>query len=295
MTGRAAALLVVALGSALPLAAQSLHYEGGLSVATGRYIFAERTTSWSLATGLALGSGPVTVRMTWPVYLQNSTLISISGPAGSMPTGGSSSGAVADSGAARKGREDGQGGGGQRMGISASRAEVEVPGSAVTDYALAVGDPTAQLTWRALDGRSTAAWVSLQAKAPVADTATFGTGQWDVGGAIGVSRRLGTRAMAGLEVAYWHLGDLEALDFSDPVYGTATLTYLGASGWGGGLSLTGGTAALEGYDGAAWVGLHLSRSAGAASWGLTGSIGLTETTPDLTLGLSWRVPLRRTY
>lgn len=283
-----AVLLLLASGSVLPLAAQSLRYEGGLSVATGKYIFAERTTSWSLATGFALEHRSVTVRVTMPVYLQNSTLIALSGPAGPVPTGGSSNGAVADSGAARQGRADG--GHGPRM--SASQAAIDVPRSAVTGYSAAVGDPIARLTWRALDGPATAAWVSFQAKAPVADTATFGTGQWDMGGGVGVSQRVGARALVSLDAAYWHLGDLDALDFRDPIYGTATVAYLGSGDWGGALSLTGGTATMEGYDGAAWVGADLSRLTGAAAWVLSGSIGLTETTPDLTVGLSWRVRLR---
>lgn len=45
MIRQAALVLLAALGPA-PLLAQGLSYEGGLSLATGTYIFAERTTSW---------------------------------------------------------------------------------------------------------------------------------------------------------------------------------------------------------------------------------------------------------
>lgn len=244
VTRRIALLGALLLGPAPQLWAQGLYYEGSLSVASGRYIFAERTTSWSLATGLAVGSGRVTVRASFPVYLQNSTLVSLSSPAGGMPTGGSSSGAVSDSGAARKQR-----GGDQRMwqGTPAfAMGPVEVPSTAVTDYQAAIGDPTVDLGWRAIDGTRTGMTVTAMAKAPVADTASFGTGQWDVGSSVALSRQVGRRASVGVNVSYWHLGDLPTLDFRDPVYGSAGVTYLARSGWAAGASISGGTSALEG-------------------------------------------------
>jgi hypothetical protein len=126
---RAALVLLAALGPA-SLAAQGLYYEGGLSLASGTYIFAERTTSWGISSGLAATSGPVTLRASVPVYFQNTTLVSLSGPGGGIPTGGSSSDAVADSMAARKRREDGGGGQGQGgMSLAmAGMSTVEVPG-----------------------------------------------------------------------------------------------------------------------------------------------------------------------
>jgi hypothetical protein len=290
MIGRAAGILLAVVGGpGQLLAAQGLYYEGGLSVATGRYIFADRTTSWSLTTGVALGGPRLTWRVAWPVYLQNTTLISLAGPGGTVPTGGSASGAVADSGAARKGRGDGRDGGAPMMRVASTRQIVETPASAVTGYQIAVGDPTAQVTWRALDGASTALSASVVVKVPVADTATFGTGEWDVGGTVGASQRLAARTFVGLDAAYWHLGDLETLAFRDVVSGTASLVYLSPSGWGGGVGVSAATASMDGYDGGAWVSAHLSHVAGSGSWSVHGGVGLTETTPDLTLGLAWRV------
>jgi hypothetical protein len=290
MIRRAVLVLLTALGPA-PLAAQGLYYEGGLSVATGTYIFAERTTSWAVATGIAVGSPKVTFRASVPVYFQNTTLVSLSGPGGGLPTGGSSSGAVADSGAARKGREDGGGGPQAPMGLMAAGSSVEVPASAVTGYETALGDPTMQVAWRAVDRGRTGVTASVLAKAPVADTATFGTGEWDVGAGVAVNRWIGRSVVVGLDATYWHLGDMPTLAFQDPVSGTASMTYYGAGNWGGGLSLSASTSALDGYDGPAWVGAHLLRSSDRGGWGLSAAVGLTETTSDVTVGLTWRVRL----
>ncbi len=56
-------------GIVMPPDAQSLHYEGGLSMSSGNYIYTERTTSWMLTNGLALGAGPFTIRAMLPVFL----------------------------------------------------------------------------------------------------------------------------------------------------------------------------------------------------------------------------------
>ena len=295
MIVRAALLLLPGLmGPALPLVAQGLFYEGGLSVASGVFIFAERTTGWSLSTGLAAGTRRLTFRATLPVYLQNTSLVSLSGPGGAIPTGGSSSGVVADSGAARKGR-GGAGGAAGASGMSTRLAQsaVEVPSSALTGYRAAVGDPTVEVSWRAVDAYRTGVTISLLAKAPVADTATFGTGRWDVASRVGLAQRVSRRLTAGLEVAYWHLGDLTTLDFRDPIYGTASVGYRGDGGWGGGLTFSAGSSALDGYDGPVWIGGHASRGSAGGGWGINGAVGLSETTLDFTLALSWRVRLLR--
>jgi hypothetical protein len=289
MSIRALPLLLALYRPAPPLVAQGLYYEGGLSVSRGSYIFTERTTSWSLFTGFAFDVQRVTLRLALPVHLQNTTLVSLSGHGGGLPTGGSSSGAVADTGSARK-RRSGSGDAMQPMRAFAAMGPVEVPSTAVTGYEAAVGDPTAQLAWRALSGQRTALGVSLLAKVPVADTSSFGTGQWDVGSSIAVSQGLGDRGVLGLDLTYWKLGDLSTLDFRDPVYASASLAYLRANGWGGGLSLSAGTSSLDGYDGPVWVGGYISRaSRGRSSWSLGGTVGLSETTADFTLGVTWRI------
>lgn len=286
MNRRAVVTLLAALGPA-PLAAQGLLYEGGLSVSTGTYIFAPRTTSGVVATGIALGNSRITVRASMPVYFQNTTLISLSGPGGRLPTGGSSSGAVADSGAARKGR----GSGGDRVGLMLAAAGVDVPSSAATGYDAAVGDPTMQVTWRAIDAGGTSVSASALAKAPVADTTTFGTGAWDFGIAMGIARWLGRSLVVGLDATYWRLGDMPTLAFRDPVSGSASVTYYGSPTWGAGLSASGSTSAMDGYDGPAWIGAHLVHGSGPRRWGVNAAVGLSETAPDVSVGLTWSVRL----
>jgi hypothetical protein len=287
MNGRVVPLVLALYGPALPLAAQGLQYEGGLSVASGTYIFTERTTSWSLFTGFALEKNRVSLRASLPVHVQNTTLVSLSGFGGRLPTGGSSSGVVADSGAARKRRS----GGDEMPAMSAQLAmgRVEVPASAVTGYQTSVGDPTAQLAWRALNGHRMRLSVSVLAKVPVADTSSFGTGQWDVGSSIAISQALGGGGVLGLDLTYWKLGDLSTLDFRDPFYGSGSLSYLKSNGWGGGLSLSGGTSSLGGYNGPIWVGGFIARVSRRGSWEMGGTVGLSETTPDFTISLTWKV------
>jgi hypothetical protein len=148
----------------LPLAAQSVAYEGGLSLTTGRYFFDTRTTSVALFSGLALTAGRFTLRATVPLLAQNTELVTQSS-LGGMPSGGPISGMVSDSGR-RAGRR-----GGTRM---------TVPATAVPGYAAALGDPTAMLTARVFDGPRAALTAGLGVKAPLADTArsTPATGTW---------------------------------------------------------------------------------------------------------------------
>lgn len=279
MTRWPVALLLLAPG---PLAAQGIRLDAGLGVSSGTYLFEERTTTWSLSGGVALELGGFILRGSLPVYLQNSTLISGSG-VGRIPTGGSSSGTVADSGAERRGREH----------PLLSHGAVEVPASATVDYRAALGDPILSLTWWTRGAGRTSLAIGAAVKAPAADTATFGTGQWDAGVTAGMSRALGGRLLAGLDLAYWRLGDLEELELRDPLYATASLGYLGSGGWGGTLLVSGGTTVLQGYDPPITLGAGLHRLAGAQSWSLLSTVGLTETAPDFALGVRWETRLSR--
>jgi hypothetical protein len=279
---------LVALGLFLPgpLAAQGVRFDAGLGVTSGTYLFEERTNTWSLSAGLALEEAGFILRGVVPLHYQNTTLVNATGT-GHIPTGGSSSGTVADSGEARGHRGD------SPMGRGSSHGAVDVPASAVTGYEAAVGDPTVSLSWRSRGTGATSFGLGGVMKIPVADTAAFGTGEWDVGVTAGASHRLGGRFLLGVDLAYWRLGDLEDLELRDPVYGTASLAYLSANRWGTTILVSGGTAVLRGFDAPISVGAALHRLAGATSWSLLSTVGLTETAPDLTVGLLWRVRLAR--
>lgn len=279
-------LLLLAPG---PLAAQGLRLEAGVGVSTGTYLFEQRTTTWSLSTGAQVEAGRLTLRATLPFYFQNGTLVAGSA-IGHLPTGGSSSGAVADSGQARHHRGGMQG---TRSRPDLSHGAVEVPASATAEREFAVGDPVLGLGWRSSPGGATGLRLGAAVKVPVADTATFGTGEWDLGVSVGLSRRAGERWLLGLDLAYWRLGDMPDLELRDPVYGTASVGYLGRGGWGATLLASGGTAVLEGFDPPLSLGAGLTRISGAQAWSLLGTVGLTETSPDLTLGALWSVRLTR--
>jgi len=280
MNARWASLLVTLVPLPGTTGAQGLAYEGGLSLATGEYIFTARTTSWTLSSGLSVRAGRFTVRATAPLFVQNTTLLTGSG-AGIMPSGGPSSGMVQDSGT----------GGGGMMGSGGGRRRITMPASAVTGYRVVMGDPVLHLAWNILDD-ATALTAGVATKFPLTDTTAFGTGAWDVGGTVAFTRHIGTAGFVGLDAAYWHFGDLPELDFRDVVLGTASAGRSVGTGWAASLFVSGGTAALRGYDAPASVGFTVARLGAPGLWGFTGAIGLSRTVPDVALSLSWRVRRR---
>jgi hypothetical protein len=272
--------------------AQTVHYEGGLSVSSGDYIFTERTTSWTLTNGLALAAGPFTFRATVPLYRQNTTLITGTGT-GPVPTGGSSSGIVADSAAARSGKR--QGGMGQDVAapsVLLAQGPVDVPATAVTGYEFAVGDPLASVSLALIGTSPVSLTIGAGIKLPLTDTTGFGTGEWDYGGSLSLSYRLGYTSSLGLNLGYWHLGDLPDLELNDPLMGSVTFAYLAPSGWGGLVSVSGSTSAISEFAAPAYAGATMTRVAGSGTFGVHASVGLTESAPDFTLGVSWRVDVR---
>ena len=261
-----------------PVAAQEVAWEAALAMATGTYLFTERSTGWTLTNGLAATVGPVALRVSWPVQMQNSALVTTSGSSW-IPTGGSYRGMVADSGAAR-----GSGRG------SGTMQPLEVPTTAVTSYTTALGDPTAQASVR-IGTLVRNLTLRAGAKAPVTDTAGFGTGQWDFGAGASLSYMIGRGGFLGADLGWWHVGDLPGLDLQNPVWGTVAGGATLAPGWAGLVSASGGTSALAGYDAPWSAGAGVSRLVGATMVGVNASVGLSQTAPDLSVTVSWRVRL----
>jgi len=297
---RRAALLgaaaLVGLGSTA--GAQMLHYEGGLSLASGNYIFTERTNSFALSTGLAFSAGPVTVRGTFPVFLQNTTLVASSGSM-LLPTGGASGGTVADSSAARGGR----GTGGRGMLVlepaslvldAAQDGTVDVPVTAVTGYEARVGDPTVGANVSLSSGRL-GVLLGAGMKVPITDTASFGTGAWDFGGSVSLSYSLGTVAMVSVDAGYWVLGDPPELDLQNPVLLSASVAHLSRSGWGFSLAYYSASAVITGFSSSRSVSAGILRVGAGQSIGLNLGVGFTDTTPDIMVGLNWRLRLAGSY
>jgi len=284
----------LALGLLAPtLAAQSLHYEGGLSVASGKYIYAERTTSWMLTNGLALSAGPLTIRAMLPVFRQNSVVVTVSS-AGPIPTGGTTS-------TTETGGDGGSGHGSQpQVGgsyqVTAEGDSLPVDSelaTSISGYEMAVGDPTASMTVGIHQGATVGVSAMVGVKAPATGTNGFGTGQWDLGGSVSLSHRIGFSGLVSLDLGYWHLGDLPDLDLRDPLLGSLGLAYLSRGGWGLGINASAASTVIAGYPNAYQVGLNVSRVGRGGTFGVNLALGLTDTTPDLTVGLIWRVGLTR--
>lgn len=274
--------------------AQSLHYEGSAGLATGSYIFTQRTSSWNVSTGLAFGAGPVTLRAAWPVFHQSTTLVTSTG-LGFIPTGGSSSGAVADSSARRSG--EGTGRRSSVIGLSLVGGEgpagdpVSVPSTAVTGFQWALGDPTISASLAGLRVGRVGLLSAITVKVPVVDTADLGSGAWDVGVALSTSLLLTYRWMASLDVSYWLLGDPPGLELSNPLTLGGMVSYLSPGGWGLAAGASGSTPTIPGFAPSISVTGSVLRPGRWGGIGLLTSIGLTETAPDLLVAVTWRVGL----
>ncbi len=277
--------------------AQQLHYEGALSLTSGTYLYTERTNSWTLSTGLAFAAGPVTFRASLPMFVQNTTLLASSG-GGLVPTGGSSSGTVADSSSARSGRDGTSPTSTTTTSLSVSSLSVvenadgaiDFPSTAVTGYAAHAGDPLIGATTAVSLGRLSLL-VGASAKVPLNDTTGYGTGAWDFGGAGSLSYLFGLTTMVSVDAAYWVMGDPPELDLRNPLLLSASISYLGLSGWGGSGSLSTSSPVIDGYPGSTMVTGSILRVGRSRSLGLNIGVGLSEMAPDITVGLTWRMQL----
>jgi hypothetical protein len=267
-------------------AGQQWSYEGSFSGTTGTYLFTAPTTRLVLNTGLSVRAGRFALRAVLPLWYQNTTLVSSSG-AGNIPTGGpEGQGMVRDSGHAR----DRQGKGGAPAVVPALAAEpIPTPDRALTGYELRVADPLASATVRLVDGFRLSLSAGAAVKIPLADTATIGTGQWDFGGQVSATVRVGATWTVGLDGSYWRLGDLDSLDLKDPLMGSLSVGTLIGDSWGAIASVSAGTRYLTGFDPPVMVSASLSRLGRRGAWGLHLGAGLTETAPDLTIGANWWV------
>jgi len=159
------------------------------------------------------------------------------------------------------------------------------------DYEGSVSDPLVQVYAQVLQARRTGIGLSASVKVPLVEAGYFGTGEWDVSVAASVSQFVGSATMLGLDVSYWRLGDMPDLDLQDTVTGTLTLGQAFGRAWTASLSLSGGRSAVAGYDDPWWAGLLVGRSFSRGIWGLTASIGLTDSGARLHRRLVWAARL----
>ena len=290
---RRVALVWPLASSALGLSAfaQTLHYEGAVSLASGTYFFTERTTSATLSSGFAVGVGMLTARLTVPAYAQTSPYVSGTA-AGLLPTGGRDAGTVADSSAARRGMGD-RGGSSAQFSVAAAPQSdpVAVTDSSAGVFRAALGDPLLSVSVSPVGTRTVGVGLTATVKVPLTDTATFGTGAWDVGGAVSISIAADTRTLVALDLSAWHLGDLPELDLRDPVGAQVAILRSLSRKWAVSLSASGTRSVVPGFADAYQVAMTLARAHAGGVLAASAGVGLSETTPDVVFGLSWRVSL----
>ncbi len=295
--------------------AQQITYSGSLEFATGKYLFTESTRSAYFLTGLAVEAGRLRLSATLPLIYQSTPWISYS-TGGGIPTGGPQQGEVADSLGRRGGSGNGGMGMGSRAGLAAAllgaggtgsmsagglsgasgamRQAVALPDTATFDQ-VGVGDPTLRLAVDLVPPgrRDFSVTVAGQVKAPLADpTRGFGTGEWDGGGSLSVARRLGSTLLFG-ELGYWILGDLPDLELRNPV---SFSVGVGQRIAGGKLSvlasLSGTSRILAETDPPLDVGGGIGYRLGEGrSLGVSVSVGLSESSPDLAVSAGWQIGL----
>lgn len=235
-----------------PAVAQGLYLEGGVSFGRGDYVYTESTSSGGAALGLAWSSRRLTARVTLPFFVRDARLLTVSG---------------------------------------APPVEEAEPLPPETGSEGSVSDPLVQVYAQVFQSHDTGLGVSASVKVPVVEAGSFGTGEWDVSAAASLSRFVGPRTMLGLDVGYWHLGDMPGLPLDDTVTGTITLGQAFGREWTASLSLSGGQSSIAGFPDPWWAGLLVGRSFSRGLWGLTASVGLSDGAPDFTAGLVWRARL----
>lgn len=279
-----AAFTVALLTTAESGSAQELVYRGSLQYSTGSYVFAERTHTVYLSSGLGLGAGPVRLDASVPLVLQNSTLVTrVAGEP--LPTGGPDHQAVGN-------REPGMTIPGRRVRGSGSGVDsVEFRDA----YRLELGDPTlyGSMELHSGTGRIRSILLSAGVKAPVADLESgVGTGKWDFSAGTSLAASLGGFLVFG-DLSYWWLGDLPDLELRNGVgYGFG----LGHSILEGRASLLGTLTGSESAVATLDPPLSVSISVGGTLQGNRQvnagiSAGLTESSSDLGIYAGWSLPL----
>jgi hypothetical protein len=275
----AAACIVFAIAAG-EAPAQSLAYTGSVQFGTGDYIFAERTNSVYVVNGLDLQAGRARFSATLPVIAQSTPWVSYG--LVPIPSGGAHGGEVA--------QQTGQGR--RRGGGTPVLLPVTEEG---TEYELGVGDPLVRGEVELLRdrGAAPALRVAVSAKVPVTDPDDgFGSGEWDTGGGLSLSKRFGSSTLFA-DGGYWRFGDLPELPLKDAFAYSVGYGYVFAGArWGLLANVSGWTTILDGTDAPLQVGVGVNRVLSIGrSIGVSATVGLTETAPDLTVALGWRMGL----
>ena len=245
-----AAAGALASAAAAAAAAQGLYVEGGASLARGNYVYTQATNSGGAAIGFAWTGGSLTLRATLPYFVRDTRLLAEQGAASADDVAPTSDGSTLEG---------------------------------------KVSDPVLQAGLLVRRTARSAVGLSLSVKVPVVQAGAFGTGEWDVGAGLSLSRFVGGSTMLGVDATWWRMGDLPELPLRDSVMGTLSVGRSLGRSWLASVSLSGGRSTLAGYPDPWWASALVSRTFAQGILGVTASVGLTDSAADVSLGVVWRL------
>ena len=281
--------------------AQKLSYTGSMQYATGSYFFSENTESFSTANGLMISWDKATVSFALPFIYQNSPWISY-GATGYLPTGGSQHGSLTDSSGRRPGRGSGGGSGGMGKNSSlnsffsyASDSTITLPDT-LSYRSYSFGDPTiyANINIYRSGSGSTSLQLNTNLKIPFTRPEKgYGTGEWDFGVGASLSQRFLADNYLFLAFTKWWFGDMPDLKLQDPIsYSIGLSRSLAQGKWFINTTLSGFTEIINDYEPPMNLGMGLGYSLSSkATLNSTITVGLTESSSDLALGIGWSFKL----
>lgn len=268
--------------SSLTAVAQTVNYTGSFQFSTGYYYFEDFTNSFYFSNGVSVQNGIMTMSLNIPYVYQSSPWVSYT-DFGGIPTGGTQQGEVK-----RTGR---QGGPGQGWGNG------KIALTDTTSYKQSgFSDPTIAASFTILTDRYHRTIVSLnsQVKIPVASPSKgFGTGAWDAGVGVSVSKGIFYKMMIFANSMYWRLGDMDELELRDAVSYSAGLgLFLNGDSVMFSGSLSGITKIADEFDAPVSLHVRVGVKLNERVY-LNGNLstGLSEASPDFSCGLGWTIRL----
>lgn len=310
----AVGMLVLVPAVAPRVEAQRIEYSAAIGASRGTFVFSEPTTSWVLDQGLVLAAGWWRLGANLPLVMQNSSAITFIGGL-PLPTGGPYSGVLRgrSSGSTipmrgRRGSGSGAGTGGSIVadarlaGVADAVAApplaslvdsgaVESPGP----FSTRVGDPVLRAEAELSRGDATRVGARILAKLPLADPSSgIGTGAFDYGAGLSVAASI-DRTFFFADVDHWVLGDMPELPLRDLTSASLGAGFaFGAQGRLSALaSVSGATAIVDNVSAPLSAGASLGLAVRPERFITVGAtIGLSESAPDWSLTLGWRVSLR---
>ncbi|RJP79241.1 MAG: hypothetical protein C4524_05620 [Candidatus Zixiibacteriota bacterium] len=248
-------------------------YNGSLYYADGDYVFTQRTHSLYFTHGVSLSGNRYDFSVSLPLVYQDSPWISYSGR-GVIPSGGTEHGQFHPGGRGR---------------------HVTLPDTAQYDR-IGLADPTLHGEWEVVSPQGARPFIRVTGdlKAPLADPDQgFGTGAWDAAAGVSLGSVVSPSWMLFLDASWWFLGDMPDLELKDALGYSVAAGYVPfLSSWRYLAFLSGGTSMITGMDPPLDAGLGVGwRLSPAAGLNATVTAGLTEASPDLSVGLGWSLEL----